>query len=73
MIHTRYAKHPDYVQRHTDPECRPAKSNKKDEEASEVNAPEGGLLDDIKGMKGISNSIHERLHMAHPWAVARSL
>jgi hypothetical protein len=57
MIHTGDAEHTDDVERYAHREGYPAKACPDNQEASEVNRPERGLLDQINGMKRITAGI----------------
>jgi hypothetical protein len=51
-------KHAEHVQRHTYRECCPTKSDNEYQQASEMDRPEGRLLDDVKRVEGVSDGAH---------------
>jgi hypothetical protein len=58
VIHTSDTEHSDRVERHAHRERYPAKASPNYQEASEVNCPERGLLDEVEGMERITAGIH---------------
>jgi len=57
VIHAGDAEHSDRVERHAHREGYPAKARPNYQEASKMNRPEGRLLDQITGVKGVAVGI----------------
>ena len=58
VIHAGDTKHADRVERHAHSERYPAKARPNYQEASEVNRPERGLLDEVNGMERVTAGVH---------------
>jgi len=58
VIHAGDTEHADYVERHAHSERYPAEARPNYQEASEVNRPERGLLDEVHGMERVTAGIH---------------
>jgi hypothetical protein len=58
VIYASDAEHTDCVECHAHGESYPAKARPDNQEASEVNSPEGPLLDEVNGMERITAGIH---------------